>query len=508
MCPAPRPHDGRTLTVDDTRADRSNALNVFGNAFHTDANNAAVLAGGSFHIPVQRSVTTNRLASSEMMVEGELFSLPGGKARAAAGMEWRKTAVDVDYGTTFVRVITAAAPTENNAILEGFALKGTRTLRAGFAELFFPILGPNNSLPGVRDLNVVLSGRHETADGSSSAGIETNSRYLSNVWSAGLVYRPVQSVTLRVNKSTSYRAPDVAYALFPPLLSPTRILDFRTGGFRRTNIVRTTGGNPSLKPEESTSLTWGVEIAPVSVDGLTLSVDSHKTFFRNRIARLNAFGSIFVTNRVFDRFGFQYTLDEEGRITGFDSRPTNIAWIDTQGMDYRLGYEFEVGGNKLGLSANLAITKNFVQDINTFDSEEALEHVGLYIPKRIYRVAVFWRRSGLHLALNARSKSNLNYESRQNISLEPGANLLETIQVRIEPATIVDFRGTFHISDSWRSAPRILKNVVLAFGLNNIFGSFDKTVLDPEPFDGLQGIPRGMNDARGRMYYLEISKEF
>lgn len=501
-------HDGLNDLVDDTRADHSNALNVFGDSFHTDANNAAVLAGGNFHIPVQRSETTNRLASSELIVSGELFSLPAGEARAAAGLEWRKSSADVDYGTTFVRVIRPVAPIENNAISEGFALKGTRTLRAGFAEFFFPVLGPNNSVPGVRDLNVVLSGRHEAADGSSSAGIETNSRYLSNVWSAGLAYRPIQSVTLRTNKSTSYRAPDVAHALFPPLISPARIFDLRTGGFRRTNIERISGGNPILQPEESTSLTWGIEIAPVSLEGLTFSVDFHKTLFRNRIARPNILGGIFVTDLTFDRFGFQYSLDEEGRITSFDSRSTNIAVVDTRGSDYRLRYEFEAGGNKLGLSASVAITNNFIQDINTFDLEEALEHVGLYIPKRIYRVAVFWRRGGLYLGLNARSRSSLTYTRLRSISLEPSENEILEVQVRTEPATIVDFRGTFNVSESWRSAPRILKNVVLAFGLNNIFDSFDKTVMDPEPFDGYLGIPRGVNDSRGQMYYLEFSKEF
>ena len=494
--------------VDDTRSDPSNALNVFGNSFFTDGNNAEVLANGDFQVPVQRSETTNRLASSELIVKREMFSLPAGKARAALGVEWRKVSLDVDYGNTLVRVITAAAPTGAGATGEGFALKGTRTVRAGFAELFFPIFSKNNSLTGIRDLNIVLSGRHESAAGSSSAGIETNSRYQSNVGSAGLVYRPVRAVKLRVNKSTSYRAPDVAHALFPPVVSSSTILDFRTNGFRGTRIDRISGGNPALKPEESTSITGGIEIAPVFLQGLTLSVDYHDTQFQNRIARLNILGSFIVADRTFDIFGYQYTLDEEGRITAWDSRASNIWRVDNQGLDYRLGYERSIGETTLLLSASLAITSSHLEDINTYDQEEAVEHVGLYVPKRKYRAAVSWVSGGWSLTLNARSKSGLAYERGQPLTLAAEGSVSQDIQVTTKPAVVVDFRGTFEINEAWSAAPGFMRNASLAFGLNNIFRSYDEVVLDPEPFAGLRGRPRGTNDVRGQLYYLEITREF
>ena len=495
--------------VDDTRSDPSNALNVFGNSFLTDGNNADVLASGDFRIPVQRSETTNRLASSELIVKREMFSLPAGKARAVAGMEWRRVSVDVDYGNTFVRVITAVAPYARGAITEGFALKGTRTVRAGFAEFLFPIFSKNNSLPGIRDLNIMLSGRHESAAGSSSAGIETNSRYQSNVWSAGLTYRPIQAVKLRVNRSTSYRAPDVAHALFPPLVSRRRALDFRTNGFRVADLQETSGGNPTLQPEESISVTGGIEIAPVSLlQGLTLSVDYHDTQYQNRIAQLNIFGNFIISDGTMDRFGYQYTLDEEGRITAFDSRADNIWRIDTQGLDYRLGYQRAIGESTLRLSASLAITNNYLEDINTYDQEGAREHVGLYVSKRRYRAGVSWVGSGWSLTLNARSRSGLAYERGQPLMLAAEGSVSEDIQVTTKPAVVVDFRGTFEISEAWSAAPGFMRNVSLAFGLNNIFRSYDKVVLDPEPFAGLRGRPRGTNNVRGQLYYLEITRDF
>ena len=44
--------------------------------------------------------------------------------------------------------------------------------------------------------------------------------------------------------------------------------------------------------------------------------------------------------------------------------------------------------------------------------------------------------------------------------------------------------------------------------MNNIFKSYRKVTLDPEPYGGLEGAPRGTPGARGQRYYVEISKIF
>ena len=494
--------------VDDTRTNPSNALNVFGNSFLTDGNNASVLAGTEFRYPLQRSGTTNSMLSSELVLRGDLFSMPAGAVRAVLGSEWRKSSVDVEYGNTYSRVITSAAPVGLDAVVNGFSEKGTRTLRAGFAEVFVPIISEANALPGIHDLNLSLSGRHERANGSSGAGIEVNSHYQSNVWSLGLVYRPSEAVKLRVNKSTSYRAPDIAYALLSPVVSPGLVLDFRTGGFGLTFTENISGGNPNLEPEESTSTTAGIEISPTFLKGLSLGIDYHDTRFENRIATLNIFGSIVLIDLNYDTFYFQYTLDEDGRIKTFDSRPINIAYIDTRGLDYRFDYRFDIGANSLRLFANAAVTDEYLEDINTFDSEEAMEIVGVRMPKYRFSSGVSWERAGWYLALNARTSSGVRYSYAAAVGLEPPDNNIVRISVKTDPPTTVDFRGTVDVSETWSSSPGFLRGLRLAFGVNNIFGSYMKTQLDPRPHDGHQGIPRNTESARGKRYYLEISKEF
>ncbi len=489
--------------VDDDRSDPAEALNIFGDSFHTDGNNAILLASGVRH-PSQTSMTTNRLASSEAIVEGALFSLPGGDVRGVVGAEWRRSSVDVDYGNTFVRVITTASPVPSSALVDGFALKGTNTVQAGFAELFFPILSERNNLAGVRDLNVLMSGRHESKDGSSSAGMETENHFVSNVWSAGLVYRPIEAVALRFNKSTSYRAPDVAHSLFPPLARSTRLLDRRGGDRVRYIAQHTTGGNPELGPEESTSLTWGVQLTPL--DGLRLSIDWHDTAFRNRISdEANAFFFFGISDSFFERYPFQFTTDEEGMITEVDTRFVNIFKTATRGIDYQLTYEFAVGANTLEISANVATTDHYIEDVNPFDATPEADLVGRFLPARIYLAGLSWNRPGLNLSFNARTKSSLRYEKRENLSL---TDTVVTVQVERKPATVVDFRGKFDIAELWPTAPNLLKGTVVAVGLNNVFRSYSERILTPEAISGDTGLPRGENDARGQMYYLEISKEF
>ena len=412
----------------------------------------------------------------------------------------------MDYGTTFLRVINTTSPVASKIGL-GFTQKGTRTIQAGFAEVLVPIFSKNNALPGIRDINLSLSGRHESARGSSNAGIEANSRYISNVWGAGLVYRPVEAVKLRLKKSTSYRAPDVANALFEPLLAPGFVLDFRGGGFAIYPIDWIRGGNPTLNPEESTSITSGIEFKPPVVPGLTLSIDYHDISYINRIGQLNPVGVV-VFDATFEEFRTQYTVDESGRITAIDLRPDNIGRTDSKGFDFGLDYDFEWNGNQFGFSANVTLTQSHLQDINAHDPIEAEEHVGRWVSRHGYWARLYWARSGWSLALNARTRGSLMYESTVRINPDDTQAEAATVQVETHPPKPVDLRGSVEVSEAWPTAPGLLQNLQISFGMNNIFKSYSKQTLDPSPVGGPVGAPRGTLDARGQRYYVEISKRF
>ena len=491
--------------VGDDRTDPSNALNVFGSSFFTDSNNAVLLDSEDIHIPLQESFTTNRMASSELIIRGSLFSFPAGPVRVVAGGEWRKTSLDIEYGNTFLRVIQVTSPVSNK-IYSGFAQEGTRTIRAGFAELLVPIFSKSNALPGVRDLNLSLSARHESADGSSNGGSEAQTGYQSNVWSSGLAYRPSEAVKFRLNKSTSYRAPAIAYALLLPTIEPGILLDFRGGSFAIYAIDWIRGGNPTLSPEESTSVTAGIEFRPASLEGLALSIDYHETSFVNRIAQLNVLGAVLFDD-TFERFRTQYTVDEDGRIATYDTRPGNVARSDTDGFDFRVDHDFDWAGNRFGFSANVALTRSYLEDVNAFDPVEAEEHVGLWVSRLGYLASAYWARNGWRLALTGRTRSSLRYAITTRLNPGPG-EIAVPVQAITHPAKPVDLRASVDISEAWPTAPILLQNMRLDFGMKNIFRSYSRVTLDPEPVGGNVGAPRGTLQRRGLRYYVEISKRF
>ena len=440
-----------------------------------------------------------------MTLEGRLFSLPGGDVRGVVGAEWRRASLDIAYDNTRIRLIAPNSPIGSAGIRNSFALKGERTIQAVFTELFFPLLSKQNSIIGVRDLNVTVSSRHESSEGFSSGGPETESHYSSDVWSAGVVYRPIQPIALRFNKSTSYRVPDIAQSLFPPLLSPSFIIDVRSFPALFYDIDKISGGNPEIQPEESTSRTWGIQITPI--EKLRFSVNWHETNFFNRIASLNPF-AFFVSQTTMDYYGFQYTFGEDGRITRHDARANNIARIDTRGIDYALAYAFPVGSNTLAVSLNVAETKNHLLDLNTFDSEPAEEWVDAIHHKRRYSATVSWRQPGITMSLHAYTRSNLYHSELAIPDLNVEDPELIVTQVAVHAPVTVNFRGTLDVSEFWPSAPRLLRGTFVSVGLNNIFESYTKEKSDPPHFENLEGLTPGVNDARGRMYYIEFRKQF
>ena len=492
------------------RTDPSQALNVFGDSFLTDGNNAELIAPIDYLVPYERNDTTNRIASSEVIIRRELMRLPAGPIRWVFGAEWRRRSIAVDYTTSASRVVSAGSPLGLEVGTRPIAEKGTQTLRAGFAEVFVPIFGRVNAAPGFRDLNITLSGRHESSDGSGTASPELRSHYSSNVWSAGLVYRPLEAVTLRFNKSTGFRAPDVANSLLAPVETAAFVFDFRGGAFSfiPTSIVKLSGGNPDLRPEQSTSLTSGIEIRPPFLPGLALRANYYDTDFRDRIAVLNPSGAFFLSDLEFSLYGFQYTLDEDGNLVAFDSRTTNIAHLSTRGWDYGADWRFALGGHSFGFSASVAVTDEHLEDINTYDTQAPRELVGLLVPANSYSASLFWERWGWRLTVTAHTRSGVRYSFPSETSLDSPPVETITVMAKTEPALVANFRGSVNISEFWNSAPTLFENLQLSFGINNIGKAYDKVALNPQIYREHPGKVRNGVDARGQLYYLEFSKEF
>ena len=159
----------------------------------------------------QRLVESNRYEETayQLVVDGPLFRLPAGPVLAAFGAEFRDAEIDntpsLDSQLANVYNFTAGGPT-----------RGSDSVSEFFAETEIPIL---RDAPFARSLTVNLSARHTDYES-----------YGSDVtYKIGGSWEPIDDLTFRATRGTSYRAP----ALFEQFLGVNT--GFQAGNFDPCN---------------------------------------------------------------------------------------------------------------------------------------------------------------------------------------------------------------------------------------------------------------------------------
>lgn len=234
-----------------------------------------------------------------------------------------------------------------------------------YMEAQVPLIAPANAIPGVRLLDVQLATRRE--DFSVDTGTpfrvtlppdyaadpdETVLRekvdYAVTTTTAGLRYKPIDSLTLRASHATAFLPPSFSQ-LLP---NPEQILGVSTGTFgdpRRGNELiigasLLTGGNPDLDPMDAETLNVGLLFEPTFLPGLRAGLE----WFRiKREDLIYAPDSLFMlaNEEVFaDRItraqpapGDPYGV---GPVTQIDARVVNINYVSMEGFDISLGYRY------------------------------------------------------------------------------------------------------------------------------------------------------------------------
>ncbi|MDV3457109.1 TonB-dependent receptor [Sphingomonas sp. HF-S4] len=308
------------------------ALNVFGGR-----NNPATLARITDNLFIITGRT--KLDVFNLQADGSLFQLPGGAVRIAVGGEHR-----IEHTYTDLITGQAATPRSLNDA-------GTRNVDAVFGELFVPIFGAGNAVPGLEQLSLSLALRHENY---SDFGSTTNPKI-------GLTYKPVQGVTLRGSYGTSFRAPTFAEVstvaggaglYFDTLPGPTGNL---TG-------IGIAGGNPDLTPETATTWSFGAEIAPI--DGLSASLTYFRIDYTDQIQALRGTPGL-LTNPIYASFvqfnptptqvdalvnsGLPINAAINNSLVTFiaDGRRQNLGTSLMRGLDFSLRYDRAIGDVRL-----------------------------------------------------------------------------------------------------------------------------------------------------------------
>ena len=233
--------------------------------------------------------------TANLNVDGPLFDLPHGTVSGAFGLEYRRSEIDdspaPDSVANNLYGLTASQPT-----------RGKDAVMEAFAEIEIPVL---SGMKGAEELTFNVSGRYTEYD---SYGSDTT-------YKIGMLYTPVQWVSLRGSYGTSFRAP----ALFEQFLGATTgFLSASTdpcedwGDLPATSLVRTNcsseglpanfqqtssvqvatkgGAETGLAAETSTALTAGIVFQPEFPEwfgDLSFAADYYDIQVDNGVTRLS-----------------------------------------------------------------------------------------------------------------------------------------------------------------------------------------------------------------------------
>ncbi|TVQ31000.1 MAG: TonB-dependent receptor [Wenzhouxiangella sp.] len=260
-----------------------------------------------------------------------------------------------------------------------------------FFEVSLPLL---NNRPGVEDLT--LDAAYRYSDYSTLGSTDS--------WNLRLTYAPIQDIRFRSTLSQTVRAPNIN-ELFSPLqpatarpLDPCDVGNINNGTPNRpincaadglpanftdpltARFSGFVGGNPNLDVETADTFTAGVVLEPRFVPGLSITVDWYDIEIDDAISTI---GVQQLVNACYDAATFpnqfceQFARDRNPGsptflgFSSFVSSQLNFAKIVTQGVDYSVRYNFQLGDLASALdpygSMTLGLTGNWVRKLERFE---------------------------------------------------------------------------------------------------------------------------------------------
>lgn len=287
---------------------------------------------------------------ADFVLEGPLFSLPGGEVRAAMGASYR----DDKFHQLSWR---NSSPNFNR--------RGSIRTKAAFGEIYLPLIGADNTLPGFHALDLSLAYRYDEYDQYGSTG---NPRL-------GILWQPVSSLRLRASYSESFRAPNTSEQLQSTIGNAAffyAVADPSGAGMAPVLILQ---GSRPLRPETATSLSIGGDW-DTPVDGLSVSFNHYRIDYTDRITQLPLSNAVLTQPDIYGSAISPLADDAAARAaadayialgytffdllgTGgagvrylVDLRMTNAASVEQSGYDFGLTQRLDLAGGELSLQMN------------------------------------------------------------------------------------------------------------------------------------------------------------
>ncbi|WP_066591296.1 TonB-dependent receptor [Sphingomonas pruni] len=199
----------------------------------------------------------NRMTAIELGGDTPLFKLPGGDAKLALGIGYRRTGLTTSRFPSDPQDFTASQ-------VDSY----------GFAELELPFVSPDKGVPGLASLTLDAAVRYERYKGLASVATPK----------LGLIWSPLKGLELKASWGKSFRAPTLQqrYQTLLVFLFPATTLG-GAGYPSDATALYVQGGNPDLKPERATSWSLGAAIKPAAIPGLSIELNYFSTRYIDRI---------------------------------------------------------------------------------------------------------------------------------------------------------------------------------------------------------------------------------
>ena len=329
-----------------------NIINPYDLASNTPAAISQILLHNNAH-------AKQKLEDYRAILDGPLFHLSGGDVRAALGVEFTNEKNHVQNGTV-------AFGAEGTIPV----VTGSRHVKSVFGELAVPLVGADNARPGIQSLTFSASGRY---DDYSDVGGTFNPKL-------GLTYEPLTWIKLRANWGTSFNAPslvdksgvEVAGGIF------SSVLPF--GQKSPWVIVLAGNTGAQMKPQTADTYSFGADIHPPAVPGLTLSatyynIDLQKVigllagqpfssqlqpFYRDNIPCAQAGAELAGVTVFSPLIPAALTCAFSPTTAILDWRVQNLGEIKTDGIDFSISYDRPVsfGSVHAGLAGTYTLHRN------------------------------------------------------------------------------------------------------------------------------------------------------
>ena len=424
----------------------------------------------------------SRVSSVNGLTSGTVWRLPGGDLKLAVGAQFRREQFErsnEDFYSGVTPTTTSIAPQ-------------SRDISAVFAEARIPLIGPENARLLLRSLqlSVAVRGEHYEDFGST-----TNPK-------VGVLWSPMDGLTLRSSWGTSFRAPSLNELNEAVLIGATSTTE---SGVEKLAVIRL-GGNPELGPETAETLTAGFDYArpggwrfsasvfdirfkdrigrPIAENIDNALVDPNLAAFVTRVDPSNPADLAAINALITDpRFVPPGIFPATAYSAIFDARWLNTGELHVQGLDLAAGRGFDIGSDRLDVDLSASWLFDYSRKLTpTATRETLLDVVGYPVDLRL-RSGLTWTHSTWSTRLG------LNYVD----------------DYRDPPGRTVDPWLTADVNLRW--SPEVLlglKGLELALNVRNAFDA------DPPFYDSAtgDGYDAGQADPLGRQVSLQITRRW